>query len=348
MPASPRTLPPLPRAPRHEPSGRAPRRREPHFGRVFAIVAGAHVVVLLVFSFWSWLVPKPKPAEVIAMFNPGDLVAGAPGAAGGGPSAAPAPAPKALPLSVPRLTLPPPASRPPPEPTPTSTPPPAVKTPAAEAPSQIPLAKTPPKPTPTPKPKPAPAPEANEAPASEAPPAKPKIKVNLKEVTRTSAGAVASNPPNARPDGADGGTGLSAADVRAKLGQGLQQAGIGTGTGFGKGAGGPAGSGGMGVGASGVPGGLGGQYADYFTLIRDQMYAAWDQPIALVGKGLQTQVAIVIEKDGRISSVALHRGSGNPEHDATALAAARRVGRIRRPLPDGLDGQVTVNFRLEK
>lgn len=59
---------------------------------------------------------------------------------------------------------------------------------------------------------------------------------------------------------------------------------------------------------------------------------------------------IRIERDGRISSAEIVRGSGNPVMDESVLAAAKRVAQID-PVPGGLGGKeaytVNINFELE-
>jgi TonB family protein len=58
-------------------------------------------------------------------------------------------------------------------------------------------------------------------------------------------------------------------------------------------------------------------------------------------------VKITIEKDGRISNVSLLTSSGQSEFDRSIMAAAQRVGRIREPLPEGMEGHVSIRFRLQ-
>ena len=65
-------------------------------------------------------------------------------------------------------------------------------------------------------------------------------------------------------------------------------------------------------------------------------------------KSFVCTVRIRIEKDGKISSAEIIKGSGNPIMDESVLAAAKRVSQID-PLPSGLgaDGSYTVNINFE-
>ncbi len=316
-----------------------------HFRRTLAWVALAHLIFFLFLGAWSLSRPKPpKPIEFINMLPEGSLVHGRPGPSEGpvvgkkfqapapAPPAPSQPAPKPQPV---KEVEPPPAPEPEPivAPEPTPTPAPKIPDPTAWSqekakPEKI---KKPAKPTP--------------APVTDKP--KPKIKVDLNEIERPSTGTPSRRSPQLakiRPsdvDGTDpGGTGkaregvpgMTAAGVAERLGRELKASGVDKA---------------VGIGPSGSPNGSGtGENAWYYTLIRDQMYQAWNMPISLAGKKLQTLIRILVEKNGTISRVDLVRSSGNKEHDDSALAAVRRVGRIREPLPEGMDGSIDINFRL--
>lgn len=328
-----------------------------HFRRNLAWVTLAHLILLLFLLLWALMKPAPPPPiKFLNMLNKGDLVKGVPGPSIGpvvgknpapAEAAPPAPSPKAAPEPLkPTPPAPQPKAVQPPEPTPV----------------------TPPAPEPTVAPEPTPAPPMNDPnswsankkkpakPAKPTPPntststAKPKpkhqVKVNLEaEVERPSdessssaksnksqANAkVSGNDPAGRGHAREGLHGMTPDGIAEKLGKELQNSGVANA---------------VKIGPSGSPNGTGGENSWYYTLIRDQMYQSWDMPTGLSGSKLQTLIRIFVEKNGSISKVDLVRSSGNKEHDDSALAAVRRVRRISQPLPDGMDGNIDINFRL--
>ncbi|WP_155996499.1 TonB family protein [Verrucomicrobium sp. 3C] len=84
----------------------------------------------------------------------------------------------------------------------------------------------------------------------------------------------------------------------------------------------------------------------YYALIRDRLYAAWDQPLHLSSQNLVAKVQIFVAKDGRISKPVLLNSSDNEEFDRTVLAAARQVETVGEPRPPGVAEAVTVTFRM--
>ncbi|WP_202214713.1 energy transducer TonB [Methylacidimicrobium sp. AP8] len=84
----------------------------------------------------------------------------------------------------------------------------------------------------------------------------------------------------------------------------------------------------------------------YYSLIRDRLYAAWDQPLQLSGQNLVAKVQIFVAKDGRISKPVLLSSSGNEEFDRSVLAAAHRVDALGEPRPSDVPQIVTVTFRM--
>lgn len=317
-----------------------------HFRRTLAWVALAHLLFFLFLGLWSLRRPKPpEPIKFINMLPQGNLVHGRPGPSEGPvvgkqfQPAAPAPPAqsKPSPPSQPEKAVePPPPPEPvkPPEPTPEPEPTPKAPDPTAWS-TEKPKTQKPVKPDKTPTPK--------------TEKTKPKIKVDLTQEierpsSRTAAKSTAANANKSHPADVDGtdphGTGkareglrgMTAEGVAERLGKELKASGVDKA---------------VGIGPSGSPNGNGtGENAWYYTLIRDQMYQAWDMPMTLAGKRLQTLIRIFVEKNGAISKVDLVRSSGNKEHDESALAAVRRVGRIREPLPEGMDGSIDINFRL--
>lgn len=280
---------------------RAP--QDSSFGRTFGWVTAAHGAVIVLVLVWAFYRPAPEPpVEFINMVNPGSLVQGQAGV-----STAPKPTrkPKApTPQPVVARVTPKPAPQPQPKPQP--------------------VAKVQPKPAPkiTPKPIVKPTPQPTPKPVAQAAkPSKPKVKVNLQEVTRT----VATQPkPQAKPQ--------PLTDLAERLSDTLQRAGERTAKLTGR---------------SGAANGQENDFGWYYRLIKERMFNAWDAPAHLAGRGLATLVVITVDASGDISRVSMERSSGNADHDATALTAARSVSRLGQPRPDGMPSVVTVNFKLE-
>lgn len=84
----------------------------------------------------------------------------------------------------------------------------------------------------------------------------------------------------------------------------------------------------------------------YYSLIRDRLYAVWDQPLHLSNQNLAAKVQIFVANDGRISKPVLLSSSGNEEFDRTVLAAAHQVGSVGDPRPSDVPEIVTVIFRM--
>lgn len=327
-----------------------------HFRRNLAWVAAGHGFLFMLLLIWAVSTPKVQPITTVpTLLSFGDLVRGVPGPSIGpnvGKSVEPpAPAPlRSAPQPAPRAIEPPAPETPPapqqqaaPEvvqPAPTPAPTPAAADPTSWSPEKVkpkPKAVTPP------------------APPQSAVKPRPKVKLDLNSLTEVNrdTGASSSNTVKAsshtahaniaadvegtEPDGTGdarhgvhGATGKSLAE---KLGQELQESGV---------------TNAIAIGPSGAPNGTGGENAWYYTLIRDQIYDLWEIPINLSDKKLQTLIRIFVEKNGVISNVTLITSSGNKEYDESAMAAVRRVGRIRQPLPDGIDGNININFKPAK
>ncbi len=97
--------------------------------------------------------------------------------------------------------------------------------------------------------------------------------------------------------------------------------------------------------------GKGSPYWWYYLHVHDKMYEAWEQPGKVLDRdrGLMTTVKLKVARDGSVLNVQLASSSGNGVMDDSAMAAARRVHRLK-PLPSGLGNEVaeiTVNFELE-
>jgi len=331
------------------PEGELEERSSP-FWRWLAVIALAHVLVI-VFLGWLYHAPAPiPPDQFISLLPPGELVKGAPGAPEapkvGHPtqahstSSAPSPKPvtKPKPVTPPAPTPPPPQAVAPPAPvkppTPTPTPPPPTPVVAqAEAPAVEP--KPPVKPAP---PKPdvhkvkvdlhlvdVPATDATDKPVKAKPhPKKPTIKPTPENETAAQDTAAAADNP-----------GLSRADIAAKLGEKLKTAGVDEASN---------------MGVSGSEHGKANDFSDFYDSVRDQVKNRWPCPNITDTTVVTPEVQIHVEKDGRVppESVVLTRSSGNPTYDASALAAARSIGYTLQPLPDGCPPDISINFKLTR
>ncbi|MEM1059706.1 MAG: TonB family protein [Verrucomicrobiota bacterium] len=288
---------------------------EPSFSRTLMWVAAGHALLILILLLAIWWTPaRARETKFINLVPMGELVRGTPTAtaqAAQAPAAAPAPAPEPTP-APPVTTSPKPAA-------------PKLVVKPTEAPDPQPVAKpkAEPRPAPTPEPKPAP-PVAKKEPVPPKKTERPKIKVSLKEVKR----------PSDTPKKVALRTPSEPEQVLAKLDAVLKKAGS--------------------IAApdrprrSGAPDGTEDDFSAYYLLIRNQMFGAWDHPLHLMDQRLVTVVRIELDPSGRILDVQLEQSSGNDEHDASALAAARSVRKISRPLPPGMDPQVNITFRLTR
>jgi TonB family protein len=93
-------------------------------------------------------------------------------------------------------------------------------------------------------------------------------------------------------------------------------------------------------------GGSSGEFSAFYKVIQEQMYQAWLPPKELVGFKQGTAVQIRVAPDGTILEASILTSSGNVLFDQSALAAARKVGKLPQPRPEGCPEFITVNFRL--
>jgi len=306
---------------------------EPSFSRTLMWVAAGHAVVIFLFLLVFWWTPsRAEPVKFINMVPLGDLVQGTPDA----PSA------PAKPQAVAAVLAPPPTPTPaPPEPVQAQVEPAPPVAPAKPRPTKLvvkptpalePVAQVEPKPEPpAPKKKvekPQPKVVAKTEPPK--PKKKKKIKVSLKTVQRPETKTSQKSEPvkvalrtTPKPD-----------EVMAKLDAVMKKAGSFNAPNL--------------ASRSGSQNGNDHDFSDYYRLIRDQMFGAWKHPRHLLGQGLSTIIQIELSPQGKVKDVQLVRSSGNDEHDATALAAVRSVSKIRRPVPEGMDPRVEINFRLQR
>ena len=256
----------------------------------------------------------------MSLLPPGAVVKGTPG-----------------PVEAPKLgpTTPAPSvahqSQPPPAPTPTAIQPPPTPTPVqpvvqSDVPSLVPV-----KPVPS----------------------KPKVKVDLtladgptpaKHVTKPkphikkpapTAVTDDSNAPDrdtaSNPDSA----GLSKEEIAEKLGEKLQAAGV---------------ENAVDHGTSGSDHAQANPYQDFYLSVRDQVMSKWTSPNLTDETAVNPEVTIHVEKDGRVppEQVTLTRSSGNQAYDDSAVAAAKSLGYLLQPLPDGCPPDIHINFKLTR
>lgn len=318
----------------------------------------AHFVVLLVIGFWpARKIDTPPQMTMIEMI---DAVSTTPSSKG------PAPEPKIATGPVlgkpgeseaaPQTTKPAPPSKPAdpipeppkPEPAPQTSPPPVEKKPepptVEPTPSTEPASKT--DDFAIKEPKKEVKKESPEKKPASTPPKKTPVKINLKEVVRSgdsspssptsskankssaispSSSKSSSNSNSSSPE-------ISSEEITSRLGSAIGKGGSG---------------GAVLIGPLSTPGGGTGNFGSYFDLIRKQMYGAWNRPVHLTQKELSALVKITIENDGGISNVTLVSGSGIRDFDESILEAARRVRKIREPLPEGLNHEITIRFKFD-
>lgn len=81
------------------------------------------------------------------------------------------------------------------------------------------------------------------------------------------------------------------------------------------------------------------EQARFFAVIRNELYAAWDQPPLSQAGQRPAKVEFSLDGAGRISDIKIVISSGSPLFDASVLEAVRRVGRI-----NGLSATFLRNF----
>lgn len=310
------------------------RQRESTFWKWFGFVALLHIVAIIIFGLVYEMSPTQKPQDFeLSLLPDGSEVKGLPG-------------PQQAPKIGPSTPAPSVAHTPPPAPTPPTPPQPVKPQPA--------VAKAPP-PVPAPKPiKPKPVVKTDEpvvAKEEPAKPAKPKIKVDLTEVTapvsptekpakpkqRVSRPTVvaAADAPDRRASTHSESSGLTKEQIAHELGNKLADTGVKDATK---------------IGTSGSENAHPNQFADFYQMIHDQVMEKWVHPDRLDDNAANPVVQIHVEKDGRVppESVTLVKSSGSQAYDDSALAAAKNLGYLLQPLPDGCPPEITINFKLNR
>lgn len=331
------------RRPKPDPDDELDARQKSHFWKWVGLVALLHVAVLsLVYWIYEKTESAPKPPEqFISLLPEGDVVKGTPGAQEAhklGPTT-PAPAvhhssappPPPTPAVQPKPVIPPPVAIEPPKPIqPKPLPPkPVVKTEAPTPLADKPV--TPPKPAPPKPPKVKVDVTLADAPAADKPVTTPKPHLKKPAAKSADDSEDQHHEATAKPDSA----GLSKQQIAAKLGEKLDSVGV-------KNA--------AKSGASGSDNSRANPFADFYASIRDQVMSQWASPNLADETAVNPVVQIHVEKDGRVpvESVHLIQSSGNSAYDDSAVAAARGLGYLHEPLPDGCPPDIPITFKLTR
>ena len=296
------------------------------FWKWVILVALFHVLVIAVVTLVYEMAPATKPPqEFVSLLPQGDIVKGTAGTQAAhkvGPTT-PAPAVVHHTSAATAAVHPPKPVTPkvvPPKPIP---PKPVLK---MDAPTLMPV-----KPAPTP------------------PPPTPKVKVDLNLVDGPATTADKPKPklhkkPVAKPDDSDDNddttakstsSGLSKEQIAAKLGDKLDAAGVKNATK---------------TGISGSANAHPNSFADFYASIRDQVMSQWQSPNLTDETAVSPIVRIHVEKDGRVPPDLVHlvQSSGNPTYDDSAVAAAKSLGYLHQPLPDGCPPDIPITFKLTR
>jgi TonB family protein len=294
--------------------------RDTRFWRNVAIIALAHVALLVAFVRWSGSGQKAAAHNVVWMSG-----------GGSGPTEKTARSRSAVPSPTPVLDETPVPQ--PDEEEPTALAP--VKS-DIELPSATPSATATPRETATPRPtaKTTVTPRPKPSPSATAKPTPKKIIV-AKSTPKPKPRASATPPPQSDNDDDE-----SAAEaVKNALAKATAA----------NGGGGKSGSGGGGTHGPGA--GRGSELAWYGNMLHDRFHNEWVQPTSVVATGakMSALVKLRIEKDGRVSQFEIVKPSGNVVVDESVAAVGKRVTRVE-PLPSGLGSgefyEVKINFEL--
>jgi TonB family protein len=299
------------------------------FWKWVAFVALLHVLVIAIVSLVYELTPAPKPPqEFVSLLPQGDVVKGTAGTQAAKKVGATTPAPSVVhhassPTSATAVHPPKPVT-PKPKPIP---PKPALK---MDAPTLMPIKPVPPAPVTPPKPTP---PKVKvDLTLADGPttPDKPKPKVHKKPVTK----------PDNSDDDNDATTkstssGLSKEQIAQKLGDKADAAGV-------KDA--------IKTGISGSVDAHPNNFSDFYASIRDQVMSQWQSPNLADETAVNPVVQIHVEKDGHVPPEMVHlvQSSGNPSYDDSAVAAARNLGYLHEPLPEGCPPDIPITFKLTR
>jgi len=321
--------------PRPSPEEQLETRQKGNFWKWFAVVALFHVFLfIIVILLYRPSAPKPPPTFINLMPD-GDIVKG-----------------KSTPQSAPKLgatTLAPAVHHhhktiaKPPTPPQEETPPPtpvAIKPPPVEHvhPKPIigkdapPLAEIKPKPAKPAPPKPKVKVDLTLADAPDSDTEKPVHKVKAKKKTPPPAEERNDKPDQeaSHPDT----HGLSKEKIAQLLGDNLEASGVDKA---------------VKTGASGSSGAHEkNPYGDFYATIMEQIINKWQEPNLIDPQAVDPVILIHVEKDGHVPTdrVTLVTSSGNRAIDDSALAAARSLGYLLQPLPDGCPPDISITLKL--
>jgi TonB family protein len=297
----------LKRRPKPEPDDELGVQQKSNFWQWVGLVALLHLVALSIFYLVYETVPAAKPPEqFISLLPEGDVVKGTPGAQEAHKLGPTTPAPVVHHDSTP----------------------PAPVTPVQPKPTPVALDQPVPKPTTPTLPKVKVDLTLADAPATAAdkPVTKPKPHHKKPVVKKTD------NPENHEDTSNPDSAGLSKEQIAEKLGEKLDAAGVKDAT------------------QSGTSGSVNGHtspFADFYASIHDQVMSQWQTPNLADQTAVNPIVQIHVEKDGRVppESVQLIQSSGNSTYDNSALEAAKGLGYLHQPLPDGCPPDISIIFK---
>ena len=318
----------LKRRPTPEPEGDILTQRKSHFWRWVLLVALLHLLAIGIFFFVYEMTPSPKPPEqFISLLPEGAVVKGTAGTQEAHKLGPTTPAPAVHHSSA---APPPAAAHQPPKPPAPPKPPLLKQELKLDAPPMLtekPV--TPPKPTP-PKPKVKVDLTLADGPVPDKPPVKPKPHVK-KPVVKPNDAQDQDQDAETKPDSA----GLSKEEIAAKLGEKLDAAGVKNATQ---------------TGTSGSANAHPNDFSDFYAAIRDQVMSQWQSPNLADETAVNPIVEIHVDKDGRVppESVHLIQSSGNPTYDDSAVEAAKGLGHLHEPLPEGCNPDIPITFKLTR
>ncbi|MCE0523937.1 MAG: TonB C-terminal domain-containing protein [Methylacidiphilales bacterium] len=293
-----------------EPEDELDTQQKSQFWKWVVLVALLHLMVLsLAYWFYRAASATKPPEQFISLLPEGDVVKGTPGARQAHKLGPTTPAPAAHHASS-SPAPPTPAVFQPPKPAPSLADKPIPKPPPPKVKVDLTL--------------------VDRSMPATAKPAKPKHP--KKQVAKTTDDSEdQDHEAEAKPDS----SGLSKEQIAEKLGEKLDASGIKKATH---------------TGTSGSADSHANPYADFYASIRDQVMSLWQSPNLTDETAVNPVVQIHVEKDGRVppESVQLIQSSGNSTYDDSALAAAKSLGYLHEPLPDGCPPDIPITFKLTR
>jgi TonB family protein len=311
----------LQRRPKPEPEDEIQAEPKSNFWKWVAWVALFHFVLISLAYLIYGFIPAPKPPEqFISLLPQGEEVKGTPGVQQ---------AHKVGPTTTASIAH---HSAPPPPPTPVakdSPPPKPITPPPVLRPDTTAAAMDKPTPKPPPKPKVKVDLHLADAPTPAVDKSAVKPKHHPKKPVEKSADEDDSDTT------ARDSTGLSKEEIAAKLGEKTDASGA---------------KNKVKSGISGSNSSSPSSFSDFYAAIRDQVMSQWESPNLTDETTVNPVVQIHVEKDGRVPADLVHlvQSSGNPTYDDSALTAAKNLGYLHEPLPDGCPPDIPITFKLTR